>query len=44
MDTNEVGRQWIHLIIPVMMLVASVGVVLVVWLMDRLVGRGKTTP
>jgi hypothetical protein len=41
MGANDVGRQWISLIIPTMMLVASVGVVLVVWLTDRLVGRGK---
>jgi hypothetical protein len=43
MDTNDVGRHWISLIIPAMMLIASVGVVLVVWLTDRLVGREKTT-
>ena len=43
MDTNDVGRQWISLIIPAMMLVASAGVVLIVWLTDRLVGREKTT-
>ena len=44
MGANDVGRQWISLIIPAMMLVASVGVVLIVWLTDRLVGREKTTP
>lgn len=43
MGTNDVARQWIRLIIPVMILTASVGVVLVVWITGRLVGRGKTT-
>jgi len=42
MDTNEVGRQWIRLIIPAMMLVASVGIVVVVVISDRITTKRKT--
>ena len=50
MNTNDVGRQWIRLIVPAMMLVTSVGLVvvvwftdkLIVWIMNRLIGRRKT--
>lgn len=49
MNTDDVGRQWIRLIIrqwirliiPVMMLVSSVGIIVVVWFSDR-IAKKKT--
>jgi hypothetical protein len=35
-NTNDVGRQWIRLIIPGMMIIASVSLILVAWVVDRI--------
>ena len=42
MNTNDVGRQWIRLIIPAMMIVTSVGILVVVWITDRITRKRKT--
>ena len=42
MNTNDVGRQWIRLIIPAMMIVTSVGILVVVWITDRITKKRKT--
>lgn len=39
MNTNDVGRQWIRLIIPGMMLVISIGIIVVVWVTDKFTGK-----
>jgi hypothetical protein len=36
MNANDVARQWMRLIIPSMMLVASVGILVVAWIIDRI--------
>jgi len=40
---NEVARQWIRLIIPAMMLIASAGIFVVVWIADWATGRKMKT-
>jgi hypothetical protein len=41
MNANDVARQWMRLIIPIMMLVASVGILVVAWIIDRITRKKK---
>ncbi len=38
-DANEVARQWLCVIFPATMLAGSIGIVIIVWIADRILRR-----
>lgn len=40
-QANDVGRQWIRIIIPGIMIVQSLATFVFVWLADKIAGRRK---
>ena len=42
-ETNDVGRQWIRIIIPGMMVIFSLGIAAIVWVVDRIVRSKRQT-